>query len=422
MPPGRDSDARVDGPGRVTRTPRAAPGLKPRRPEGPKKKTRMNTRDAVRLLVMTALFGANLALSELAAGAPALDPLETVQLGAAVVLWSAAYVAVGAAACRRPILKPLPAMTVANVWALAYGLGLLVFVTVYAALGVNSCVSLAFVWALTAVACDDLVTRSDQPLLRTGACLVCLVLALAATMGVSAIEPDKPAVVRGMAEGQWSSLAGGLFAPVLAPFLYSCVRERRHYPADAVLELIQFAMPFAIVLSLILLVTLHPAPTGPPAYLEEVLTNYTLLGEVGARAASQALDRVRQIQRSSYLIPLAPLTALPTVYFAVQTPLLYATTDLVACFALALAAREVWRQPAAQGTAFVACAAAAAMLARGVACYADPDSHAGRAFPDDPDDAPFVITEFTDDAATPMLPPEPRRAGPRQPPPVAAAV
>jgi hypothetical protein len=380
----------------------------------------MNTRDIARILVMTALLCANLAIGELVAGTPTLDILETVQLGAAVILCSAVYLVIGALACHRPILKPIPTMTVPNIWGLVYGLGLVVFTAVYATLGVNSFVSTAFTWALAAVACDDLVARSLQPLPRTAAFMTSLVLSLAATIAISVSDADRAMASAGIDEGQWSCIAWGIVVPVLTPVLFLTTREHRHYTTPTVLEFVQFAMPFAIILSVILLVSLHPPPRPETSSLYDLLSNYTLMTEVGARAAAQALERVRQIQQGAFLVPLAPLTALPTVFFAVQTPLLYATADFVTCMTLALAARAVWHHPESPAAPFIACAAVGSTLARGIACILDPDSEAARAFPEDPEETAFTITEFTDDAAAPMLHTQREKKGaavPRPPPP-----
>ena len=342
----------------------------------------MNQRDLVRMLVMTGLFGANLLISEMAAGVSTLDVTETLQLAAMVVLWAGAYIIIGSAVCRRPILKSIPSMTLANIWAFVYGLGVIVFMTVCCTLATNAIITNNFIWLLSAVAMDDFLDRAADPLRRSGVLFAATTLSLVANTLILLADQNKDISGRGIYEGDWSTLAGGLFLPLVTPLLYGGVREKRHYSATTILELIHFAIPFAAILAVVILVTLHtnPADAPPRPPLATVITNYTLMGEVGTQTAARIVARVQAIQRSSYLIPLVPLTMLPTVYLAVQSSLLYTTTDFIVCVTFALAVRNLCHYPGVQDSAAAFALSTCALLARAYICVQDADSDSSRLY------------------------------------------
>jgi uncharacterized membrane protein len=393
----------------------------------------MNWRDLARMAVMTTLFGVNLGLCEMASGVPDLDIAETLQLAAAATLWACVYIAIGSVICRRPLLKAVPdTMTLANIWAYVYGLGLIVFTTALGALGTNLIVTSNFLWCLGGVAMDDLLVRTGDPLPRHATLFAAIGLALVGSTLTLFANEDAVTTGRGLPEGDWSALAGGIFLPLLTPLLYGGIRGPRHYSVTTILELISFAMPFAAILSGIILITLHspaPAPAAPPAPpFYEVARNYTLMGEVGGQAAARVVARLQEIRRSSYLIPLLPLTMLPTIYFAVQTALLYSTADFIVCMALAFAAHTLCHNAGRHGAATALCVALGGMLARAFACWQDANSEAGRAFRSEVEEAPTpsllaaaaaITTEpgdaDSDDVTRPMLARHANKKGPQRP-------
>lgn len=153
------------------------------------------------------------------------------------------------------IVTGVPKLTIENVWILVYGLGAIVFVMSYTWLGVEP-VSLTCMGVAMGVLCmDELVNpkREMAPVhvaIRIGAMLsgliaLCLVF----------IESFNYMVQRFMGSGDWPAAVGGVGLPFLSQFLMLCVRDFRKYTVGGVIEICEFGLPFAVILSSCLLWT-----------------------------------------------------------------------------------------------------------------------------------------------------------------------
>jgi hypothetical protein len=376
----------------------------------------MNLRDLMRLGVMACLFGLNIALCELAAGDRALNPIEAVQFGAMIVMWGGVYIVIGSHLLHRPILRRIPQMTIANIWCLVYGLGLILFATVYCCTGVNAIAQNGFMWGIGALVADDAQIRSSKndPILRIIALFTCAIVATAANTMSSLMDPYNTVAGQGVNEGIWSCIAGVLFVPVLAPFLYYGIREQRHYSVASVAELIQFAMPFASILSVTMLITLHTEPAAEETRipLTKMLWNYSLISEAGADTATRLSMQMQRLPWNSYLLPLLPITILPTLFFSVQTAYLFATVDFLVPMALATAIRGVARNPTHTSCIIGIVLAIAALVGRVFVCYMDEDQESGRVFISEDVEDDLVVSE----AAQVMHQPLVERENPPLPP------
>ncbi len=346
---------------------------------------------------MSCLFGLNIGLCELAAGDRALNPIEAIQFGSMIVLWSVIYIVIGSNLLHRPILRRIPQMTIANVWSLVYGLGFIIFTTVYSCTGANSIAHNTFTWGLSALVSDDALTRSSkgEPVPRIASLFTCAVIATAANTMSSLTDPHNAIAGQGINEGLWTCIAGVLFVPLFAPFLYYGIREQRHYSVTSVIELIQFAMPFASILAVIMLITLHTEPTAEETRvpLTKMLWNYSMISEAGSDTATRLSMQMQRLPWNSYLIPLLPITMLPTLFFSVQSVYLFATVDFMVPMALATAIRAVARNPPHTGCIVGIVTSIAAVAGRIFVCYMDEDQDSGRVFISEEVEGDLVVSE-----------------------------
>jgi len=365
---------------------------------------------------MVCLFVLNIFLCELAAGDRALNPIEAVQFGAMIILWGGIYIVIGSHLLHRPILRRIPQMTITNIWCLVYGLGLILFATVYCCTGANAIAQNGFMWGIGALVADDTQIRSSKndPILRIITLFTCALIATAANTMSSLTDPYNAVAGQGVNEGLWSCIVGVLFLPVLAPFLYYGIREQRHYTVTTIVELIQFAMPFASILSATMLITLHTEPAAEETRvpLMKMLWNYSLISEAGAETATRLSMQMQRLPWNSYLIPLLPITILPTLFFSVQTAYLFATVDFLVPMALAMAIRAVARNPQHTSCIIGIVLAIAALVGRAFVCYMDEDQESGRVFISEDVEDDLIISE----AAQVMHQPLVERENPPLPP------
>lgn len=309
----------------------------------------------IRLSFLLATLSCNAALSEVAAGAVDgyTDVVSTVRAGSTAVLWIAGYLTVAAWACGRPLTKELPMLTMQTIWGHVYGLGLLVFVTVYCLLGVSSWCTCTYMAALAGVTVDDIVARHSEGYARRGALFACIIFSSAAAAVAAWRSPDFSSIADAADSANWFSVACSTFLPLAAPFLYNIVRGPRAsacYTVDTIVEFIYFATPFAAILAAVVLCTLSAvpdAPVLPPIFVDP--TKYPINSSAWVRqhasniSALEAdlVDTILLVTAADVAMPLLPVTMLCAIFMAVQCALHYDTSEFLAPMSVVVGAKTL---------------------------------------------------------------------------------
>jgi hypothetical protein len=266
----------------------------------------------IRLAFLVAVLAANIAAVQWAIRVPYLGVAPSMRLAAATTLWSAVYVAVYTAwrgRCTLPSgIKEVPAMNLRTVIVYIYGLGLGVFATILATLGVSGCATLNYVCGMTAVCIGDTLERAYEPWFRRMAVAVAGISGAAAVHLIANDEPHFQEYALAIERRDAVAIAYGLVVPLVAPFAFYLTRRHSYSSPALIRELIGFAFPFAGLLSALILCTLPPEPGAS----ENLLWGGALL----------------------------PLFCLPVLFFGVQTALLFSTVDFLCALALVLGTKH----------------------------------------------------------------------------------
>jgi len=301
----------------------------------------MNRKLIVRQAAVIAAVVANAALSEVAAGVrPAggyTDVVSTVRAGSVATLFLAGFLFVVALWCGRPtMITELPPFTMQSIWAHVYGLGLIVFVTVYCMLGVSSCCFAAYIVALSGVSIDDIMVRHWETLSKHTAVFLSTLFSAAAVVVAALGSPDLEFFIKQADKGNWLVIACGTVLPALSPFIYTLVRGPRNYTPGMVVEFIYFAAPFAVILSVVVLCTLSVLPPAAPPTVEmeplfvsQAEANWSHAYSANRSMETKVVERLILVTAADVAMPLLPLTMFPVLFLTVKSVFLHSTVDML---------------------------------------------------------------------------------------------
>ena len=315
---------------------------------------RMNRKLIIRQAAVIAAMAANAALSEVAAGVPGggyADVVSAVRAGSVATLFLAAFLLAVALFCGRPaMITELPPFTMQSIWAHVYGLGLIVFVTVYCMLGVSSCCTAMYMFALAGVSVDDIFVRHWETIAKRTAVFLCTVSCAMAVAFAAVGSPDMQPYFNAVDAGNWFAVACGAVLPLTSPFIYTVVRGPRNYTPGMVVEFIYFATPFAVILSLVVLCTLSvlppsPAPPPPqelePLFVSQAEANWSHSHSANRSMESNVVERILLVTSADVAMPLLPLTMFPVLYLTVKSVFLHTTVDLLTAAAFVAAFKRL---------------------------------------------------------------------------------
>lgn len=360
-----------------------------------------NSRDITRQAILLTFIGVNAIASEYATGASTVggytNVVSAVRTGAITVLWLALYLLVSAVWCGRPVIKELPILTMQSIWAHVYGLGLLVFVSVYCLLGVSSGCTAAFLMSCVGVSFDDIIVRHRENFTKRAALFLCSIMSAATAVLTSYKAPDFRGLADSVDAGNWFVIACGGVLPLASPFLYNFIRGTRRYSPCEAMEFIRFATPFAVILSLVVLCTLSvmpampepptPAPLFPsaqrdpywsflhpgnnsnhghmrrPHRLNNNNNNNETAQHKNVSSVEDVVDRILMVTSMDIAQPLLPFTMLPALFMAVQTALDYSIVDFLSAFSVVIAVKYLCHSPPHDPAPYMPCIAAALALA-----------------------------------------------------------
>ena len=319
----------------------------------------MNQRDLIRLALMLAVLGLNATLSHYAFSKSNGSPiLSSVSLASYAVLSMAAVFVAQACLCGRRDQQPKhPRLSVENVIVHVYGLGLVIFVTVYCVAGVSGDATAIFFIMTTVVSLDDMFTRTRDATLRRSLLFFCALLAGASNACSALASSDAGETIQAIVDQQWFSVSYGLILPCTIPWVFFALRGKRFYNPVTIYDFLHFGMPFAVILSV------------------TALTGLTLVGQLPqappANASAVHNATARLVSAADVAAPLLCLNMLPTVFLAIQSALLYSTVDFITVYSVVASFRALAeREP---GTLVIAAfvASSVAFSARVYACYRD---------------------------------------------------
>lgn len=306
-----------------------------------------STRQLIRQTMLLVVLGSNAALSEVASGASNsggyTDMVSAVRTGSQAVLWIAGYLVASSLVCGRSLIKELPRLTMQTIWGHVYGLGLLIFVTIYCLLGVSTWCTSMYMAAIAGVSMDDIVARFSESYTRRLALFACVIFAVAAAVVVAWQSPDFKALSEAADAENWFAIACSTALPLAAPFLYNVLRAPHFYTNETILEFIHFAMPFASILAAVVLCTLSAVPPLAPPQPLFSLSNWTAPpnASAGALLERDVEERITHITAADLATPFLPITMLAAVFMAVQGALFFDAAEFLAPMSVVVSAKHL---------------------------------------------------------------------------------
>lgn len=350
----------------------------------------MNQRDLIRIPIILVVMGINAVLSHYAFRASVGSPvLNSMRVASYVVILMALVLACQSLACGLPMQKHSLRLTMETVLVHVYGLGLLIFVSVYCLLGVSGDASATFFAVTTCIALQDIVVRTKDTRLRRGVLFFSALLAGVANVVAAAQMPGAGEGSRAFDQHRWFIVMFGIVVPFGGPCVYFAIRGKRFYNPVTVYDFLNFGMPFAVIIAFMILVghDLFQEDRDSPTSLSSLdgwaeavgLTNLTglanltgsLLGLAGNASDADGAAAARLVAAADLAVPLLALNMIPTVFLAIQSTLLYSTVDFLAAAGVAAAFRALWEDPQGPLTAVAFVAAAVAFSLRIYACFRD---------------------------------------------------
>lgn len=154
---------------------------------------------------------------------------------------------------RTEIVQGVPKLTIENIWILVYGLGAVFFIVTYCFLGIEPVCMTCMGIALSVLCMDELVNPRREmhklyKVVRIGAFLsgtISLVLVF--------VEHFPDTFKRYVGSANWPAAFTGIGMPFLSQLLMLCVRDQRRYTLGGVLEMCEFGLSFAVIISVCLL-------------------------------------------------------------------------------------------------------------------------------------------------------------------------
>jgi len=244
---------------------------------------------------------------------------DTLRLGCLTVLGAGLYSGLYALLRRRSgTAIKMPPLTIGNIWAYVYGVGCLGFTTLYCLSASNPLCLCCFLAGLTQVCIDDLLLRVDDEL------AVRAMRGLTTALGVSgtfiAVLGDSASLnaISLIDHGDLFVLAFGVVIPVVVPHFVQCIRGARR--EDRVMsEYIAAAMPLAVAMACICLITLAPTLSPSTVYEEGIIT--------------------QSLTGTGIALLLMPISGTMVLFFLMNTAVLYSVTSFVAPAALVAVTR-----------------------------------------------------------------------------------
>lgn len=291
----------------------------------------------------------------------------SVSLASYAVICIAVILIADACLCgRRTQQQRHPRLCIENVMIHVYGLGLIIFVTIYSVVGVSGDATAIFYVQLTGFALEDMFVRKNDPALRRSVLLSAAILAGVSNVCSALSMQSAGEIVQAVLNQDWFLVIYGGALPCVVPWVFFGVRGKRFYNPVTIYDFIHFGMPFAVIMSVSCLVTFDSMWHSDSAALAA--------GHNATHHANSTMDdSERLITRADVATPLLCLNMLPTVFLAIQSTLLYSLVDFITVAAVVASFKSLAQQQANTWVIIGFVAASLAFSARIYACYRDQD-------------------------------------------------
>jgi hypothetical protein len=241
------------------------------------------------------------------------------------------------------IVTGVPKLTIENVWILVYGLGAVVFIMSYTCLGVQPISLTCMGVGMGVLGADELIHPRREMLAVHAAVRIGALLSGLTALCLVFVESFGEMIVRFLSSGNWPAAVGGIGLPFLSQFGMLCVRDYRRYTVGGVIEMCEFGLPFAVILSCCLLWT---AEASRRQAGEEA--SYALLyNETMSWYRNLTVDRAQDPVASwAVYLSLVPLLLAPTLVLYVACILEGCAVDPLLGVSLAVAIQyTIWAGP-----------------------------------------------------------------------------
>lgn len=304
------------------------------------------------------------------------DPRETVVrtlgIGCYATLGIAALLCLRSLAFGKAAVPHMPPLSFYTIVVYVYGLGLLVFVSVYCLLDLSACRNF-YLATLSGIALADLLEKTRDDLARRALLALSTVASALVFAFKASLAPDAEEVFRAFITGHSFVFFFGVALPMTAPFVFLAIRGRRFYAPITVMEFIHLSMPFAVHASVNTLLSLSLVSYSPVA--DYISLNITL---PAIPNSTDWVNSARLVTAADVATPILALLMMPVLFFAVQTTLLYSTTDFVVPAAVVTAFRHFTEnQNLEPSTIVILLAASTAFCARIYTCFRDSKDNEG---------------------------------------------
>jgi hypothetical protein len=329
----------------------------------------MNHRDLIRLALMLIVLSLNAVLAHYAFENSSYSPLlGSISLASYAVICIAVILIADACLCgRRTEQQRHPRLCIENVMIHVYGLGLIIFVTIYSVVGVSGDATAMFYIQLTGFALEDMFVRKKDPALRRSVLLFAVILAGVSNVCSALSMPSAGEIVQALLNQDWFLVIYGGVLPCVVPWVFFGVRGKRFYNPVTIYDFIHFGMPFAVIMSVSCLVTFDSMWHRDSGML--------LAGKNATHHTNSTIvdDNDRLITTADIATPLLCLNMLPTVFLAIQSTLLYSLVDFITVAAVVASFKSLTQQQPNTWVIIGFVAASLAFSARIYACYRDQD-------------------------------------------------
>lgn len=285
----------------------------------------MNDRDLIRLGIIIFILSINATLAHYSGDPPkgVSRVFRAVNVGSYTILAMAILLWIRSSLFGREEVKSLPQLSVKAAVYYVYGLGILAFVSVYCLLDLSGS-GMWFFATLTGLSVQDILERLREPRIR----LILIGLSTLFAVNVFAFRygfmPDADETWNAFDQGNAAEVVYGFVLPCIAPFVFFAIRGRRHYTPLTVMEFIYLAMPSAVHMAVMSLLITSSLPNF------STLVNMTRPQENNESLTDQLVERTMLVSRADVTVPLLSLMMIPTLFFSIQTSLLYSTVDFLA--------------------------------------------------------------------------------------------
>lgn len=333
----------------------------------------MNDVELIRLFAILLVLTLTAVTSHYAASEdPAHTTIHNLRVGSWATIAIAMFLCVRALVLGAEQVTYFPTLSVSSIVQYVYGLGLLMYVTIYCLLDISSARNFYFI-SLIGISIDDIMERCRESKTRRILLVFTTLLSLIAFSAKIIISQDVNEIVDAMYTSNYFVLSFGFILPILVPSIYLLVRTRRTYNPSTVMEFIHVSMPFAVHASVSTLLSLSLISYDPASGILTLNASTPTLSWGNATSLTdQLVQDARLVTASDVATPLLVYFTLQALCLLIHATLLYSIADFMASSAIVMAWKHFIETNATDpACTIILVAGTTAFLARVYMCFQD---------------------------------------------------